>query len=87
MEGKKLYVGNLNYAATADDIKDLFSAYGSVTNVSIKEGRGFGFVEMESPKEAEDAVNALNGNEFMGRTLRVNEARPPQFTREQNDSR
>lgn len=77
MENSKLYVGNLNYSTTNDQLQELFSAYGEVKSVNIIEGRGFGFVEMSSPAEAEKARQALNGSEFEGRTLKISEARPP----------
>lgn len=78
MEGKKLYVGNLNYTVTNDELTELFSEYGEVQQVNIIEGKGFGFVEMASPAEAQKAQEALNNTEFRGRTLRIDEARPPQ---------
>ena len=77
---KNLYVGNLSYNCTADDLRELFSQHGSVSSaqvVSDREtgrSRGFGFVEMSDGGEA--AIGALNGAEFQGRTLTVNEARP-----------
>ncbi len=77
MQGSKLYVGNLNYAVTADELTELFSAYGQVRNVNVIEGKGFGFVEMSSSTEAENAKNALNDSEFRGRNLKIDEARPP----------
>ena len=82
MEGNKLYVGNLNYAVTNDQLKELFSSYGDVKQVNIIEHKGFGFVEMGDPAEAERAKEALNGTEYMGRTLRIDEARPPRERRE-----
>lgn len=75
---KKLYVGNIPWKATEEDLKKLFSEFGDVDNVRIitdretGRSRGFGFVEMN---DAEEAMNNLNDSEFMGRTLRVNEAR------------
>lgn len=75
---KKLYVGNLNFATTEDELKMLFSQFGEVTSVAIindretGRSRGFGFVEMEN---AEAAVAGTNGKDFGGRTLTVNEAR------------
>ncbi len=78
----KLYVGNLSFDTTSDDLKDLFSANGTVESASVVSdrdtgrSRGFGFVEMSSRDEGEDAINALNGKEVDGRTLTVNEARP-----------
>jgi RNA recognition motif-containing protein len=77
---KNLYVGNLSYGCTADDLRELFSQHGAVTSaqvVSDREtgrSRGFGFVEMSDGGEG--AIGALNGAEFQGRTLTVNEARP-----------
>jgi RNA recognition motif-containing protein len=76
---KNLYVGNLPFNTTADDLRDAFSAYGTVTRAQVisdretGRSRGFGFVEMESGAEA--AIDALNGKDFQGRTLTVNEAR------------
>jgi len=75
---KTIYVGNINYQATEEDLKNVFSEYGEVTSVKIINDRetgrskGFGFVEMESEK----AIEELDGQEFQGRRLRVNEARP-----------
>jgi RNA recognition motif-containing protein len=77
MQGSKLYVGNLSYSATNKDLEDLFSEYGEIKDIKIIEGKGFGFVEMSSQSEAESAKDALDGTEFMGRSLRVDEARPP----------
>lgn len=77
MQGSKLYVGNLSYSVTDKELKELFSNHGEVKEVNIIEGKGFGFVEMSSQEEAEKAKEELNGTEFSGRTLRVDEARPP----------
>jgi len=77
MQGSKLYVGNLSYSVTNERLKELFSTYGEVKEVNIIEGRGFGFVEMSSPSEAEKAKEALNGSDLEGRNLKVDEARPP----------
>lgn len=74
MQGKRLYVGNLDYAATSEDVKELFSAFGDVVDVKVIERKGFGFVEMGSQAEAEKAKEELNGSDFKGRSLRVNEA-------------
>lgn len=77
---KKLYVGNLAFATTSDDLRDAFSEYGTVSSATVitdretGRSRGFGFVEMEDG--AEQAVEAMNGKELGGRTLNVNEARP-----------
>jgi RNA recognition motif-containing protein len=75
MQGSKLYVGNLDYYVTNSQLEDLFAEYGTVKEIKIIEGRGFGFVEMSSPTEAEKAKEALNGAEFKGRTIKVDEAR------------
>ncbi len=77
MQGNKLYVGNLSYSVTNEELRELFSSYGEVKQVNIVEGRGFGFVEMSNPSEAEKAKEALNGSNYKGRTLKVDEARPP----------
>ena len=77
MQGSKLYVGNLSYSVTVEQLTELFSNYGEVRQVNIIEGRGFGFVEMSSQAEAENAKAALNDSEFEGRALKVDEARPP----------
>ena len=78
----QIYVGNIPYGKDQDDLKDLFGQYGEVSTVKFvndKETgrfRGFGFVEMPNKDEADKAIAALEGNDFGGRTLRVNEARP-----------
>ena len=77
-----IYVGNLSYGMSEDELREAFSAYGDVASVKILSdretgrSRGFGFVEMPNQSEGEAAVNQLNGKELGGRTLRVNEARP-----------
>ncbi len=77
MQGSKLYVGNLGYSVTSDQLEELFAAHGTVRQVTVIEGKGFGFVEMSSSAEAEKAKEALDSTEFKGRTLKVDEARPP----------
>jgi len=77
MKGSKLYVGNLSYSVSNDELEVLFSSYGEVKEVKIIEGKGFGFVEMSNQAEAEKAREALSGSDYKGRTLRVDEARPP----------
>jgi RNA recognition motif-containing protein len=78
----KLYVGNLAFGASEEDIKKLFSEAGAVQSVKIVtdsysgRSRGFGFVEMSSPVEAEKAISLINGKTFMDRTLIVSKARP-----------
>src|SRR5215210_3570199 len=77
---KKLYVGNLTYDTTEDNLVELFSEYGEVLSAQIiidretNRSKGFGFVEMANG--ADEAANALNGQDFRGRNLTVNEARP-----------
>lgn len=79
---KRLYVGNISFKATEDDVKDLFSQAGEVESVklikdaSTGRARGFGFVEMSTDEEAQKAVSQLNGNNFMERSIVVNEAKP-----------
>ena len=79
---KKLYVGGLPYSTTDAELKDAFSQAGSVVSAVIimdkmsGRSKGFGFVEMSSDEEATKAVDMMNGKDFGGRTLTVNEARP-----------
>jgi RNA recognition motif-containing protein len=79
---KNIYVGNLVWEATADDLLDLFGQHGRVTRAQVitdretGRSRGFGFVEMESDSEAQKAIDSLNGHEHNGRPLTVNEAKP-----------
>ncbi len=72
----KLYVGNLSYSISNEQLKELFSGFGTVAEVKIIEGKGFGFVEMGSQADAEKAKKELHGTQFMGRTITVQEARP-----------
>ncbi len=80
--GSKIYVGGLPYSTTEQQLNDLFAAHGAVASARIitdkftGQSRGFGFVEMSSDSEAQAAITALNGTQFGGRTLTVNEARP-----------
>ena len=76
MEGGKLYVGNLNYSVTSEELEKLFADYGMVKEVKIVERRGFGFVEMSDLTEAQKAIEALNGSVFKGRAIKVDKARP-----------
>jgi RNA recognition motif-containing protein len=76
MSFKKLYVGNLNYKTNDERLKELFSQFGEVISVNILQGRGFGFVEMNTPEAAQEALGKLNNSEFDGRRLIVNEAKP-----------
>jgi RNA recognition motif-containing protein len=77
MQGSKLYVGNLTYSVTNEQLQELFAEFGEVKHVNIIEGKGFGFVEMGTPEEAQKAKDELNGTDFSGRTMRIDEARPP----------
>src|SRR4030095_389990 len=78
----KLYVGNLPFQTTSDDLRDHFAQAGNVESAQVVEdrmtgrSRGFGFVEMTSPEEAAAAIEQFNGKDFNGRNLTVNEARP-----------
>ncbi|MEQ1932515.1 MAG: RNA-binding protein [Fimbriimonadaceae bacterium] len=74
MANKTLYVGNLPYSATQEQLITMFSAYGS-TNARIVEGRGFGFVDVDQA-QLDAAITSANGTQMDGRTLTVNEARP-----------
>src|ERR671928_273934 len=78
----KLYVGNLSFQTSSEDLQQLFSQAGTVESASVVEdrdtgrSRGFGFVEMSTKEEGEAAIQQFNGKEFGGRNLTVNEARP-----------
>lgn len=80
--GKKLYVGNLSFNVSDNELRDLFGPFGGVDSAQVITDRdtgrskGFGFVEMSSSGEAEAAIAALDGKEHDGRALKVNEARP-----------
>ena len=79
---KNIFVGNLSYGATEDGLRSMFEQYGTVERVNVVtdrdtgQARGFAFVEMSNGAEADSAINELNGKEFDGRALNVNEARP-----------
>ena len=77
MRGSKLFVGNLNRTVTQEQVKELFSTYGEVKEIKIIEGKGFAFIEMSAQVEAEKAKQELNGADFKGRPLVIDEARPP----------
>jgi RNA recognition motif-containing protein len=76
MQNSKMYVGNLSYSTTNEQLEELFSTFGTVKEVNIIGDKGFGFVEMSSQVEAEAAKEKLDGTDFKGRTLKVDEARP-----------
>jgi RNA recognition motif-containing protein len=79
---KRIYIGNLPFSATDQEVRDLFSEYGTVESVHLVTDRdtgrprGFGFVEMETDEGAAEAIGALNGRDMEGRNLNVAEARP-----------
>ncbi len=78
----KLYVGNLSFRTTSEELRDAFASVGTVESASVIEdretgrSRGFAFVEMATPEEATAAIEAFNGKDFGGRNLTVNEAKP-----------
>lgn len=80
---KKLYVGNLSYSTTEEELRGLFEKVGTVVSAVIITDRetgmskGFGFVEMETDEAAQEAISKLNGTDAKGRTITVSEARPP----------
>src|SRR5262249_42007024 len=80
--GMNLYVGNLSYRLTEDELRQAFEEFGQVSSCTIikdrvtGESKGFGFLEMPEKSEAEAAINGLNGKDLKGRKLNVNEARP-----------
>ncbi len=80
--GKKLYVGNVSFQASEDDLRELFSKVGEVvsakliTDAATGRARGFGFIEMGSDADAQKAISSLNGTSFMERNIIVSEAKP-----------
>ena len=82
--GRKLYVGNLPYSATEQELSDKFSASGTVESAQLIPDRdtgrskGFGFIEMGTDAEAQAAIESLNGTDYDGRPMKVNEAKPQQ---------
>ena len=77
-----IYVGNLSYDVTEDEVRDVFSAHGEISSLSIikdkysGQSKGFGFVEMPNQAEAEEAIKTLNESELKGRNIKVNQAKP-----------
>ncbi len=77
-----IYIGNLPYSISEDDLRDLFAAHGEVSSANIimdrdsGRSKGFGFVEMPDKAQGEAAINAINQTDVQGRSVRVNEARP-----------
>ena len=86
MQGNKLYVGNLSYSVNDEQLDKLFSTHGQVQKATVIGDKGFGFVEMSNPSDAEKAKEALDGTDFEGRNLKVDEARP-QREKEYNSNR
>ncbi|MBF2029742.1 MAG: RNA-binding protein [Oscillatoriales cyanobacterium C42_A2020_001] len=82
-----IYVGNLSYRATADDLTEVFAEYGAVKRVALPMDRetgrmrGFAFVELEEDAHEDTAISELDGAEWMGRQLKVNKAKPREATR------
>jgi RNA recognition motif-containing protein len=78
----KIYVGNLSYNVTEEDLRQAFEAFGQIASASIikdkfsGQSKGFGFIEMPESEEAQTAISSMNGKQMEGRTLNVNEARP-----------
>jgi RNA recognition motif-containing protein len=87
MQGSKLYVGNLSYSVTDEKLEELFSPHGKVQSAKVIGDKGFGFVELSDNAEAEKAKEALDGTEFEGRTLKVDEARPQRSRQDRNFKR
>jgi RNA recognition motif-containing protein len=81
---KKIYVGNIPFKAVEQDIRDLFSEYGEIESLKIikdkftGQSKGFGFIEMVNEDDAKKVISSLDGKTFMGKTLKVSEARPQQ---------
>jgi RNA recognition motif-containing protein len=81
---RKMYVGNIPYNASEEDLRELFSPYGEIVSLKIIQdqytgrSKGFGFVEMAEEKDARKAIEELNGKDFMEKSLKVSEARPQQ---------
>ena len=81
-DGMNIYVGNLSYSVTDDDLKSIFGEFGEVTRASViidkdtRKSKGFGFVEMSDSSEARAAIESLNGTMQRGREIKVNEAQP-----------
>lgn len=79
---KKIYIGNLPYSVTEEELREMFTKFGEVTSADLisdkytGQSKGFGFVEMDKNKEATEAINSLNDKEIDGRKIVVNEAKP-----------
>ena len=85
----RIYVGNLDYAVTSDDLRAMFEPFGAVVSAEVQtksrtgQSRGFGLVEMTNANEADAAIAALNGKDHNGRPLTVNESRPRRTVKDQ----
>jgi RNA recognition motif-containing protein len=90
---RKMYVGNIPYNATEEDLRELFSEYGEIESLKImkdnftERSKGFGFIEMVNEEDAKKAIATLNGKDFKGKLLTVAEARPQQNRRGSDDRR
>ncbi len=90
---KKIYVGNIAFNATEQDLREFFSEYGEIESLKIikdnftDRSKGFGFIEMADENDAKKAIETLNGKDFMGKALTVAEARPQEKRRGFNDKR
>lgn len=88
-----LYVGNLAYGVTEEELKNVFAAYGKVSSASLiidkfsGQSKGFGFIEMPNNSEADNAIKGLNGTDLKGRSLKVNQAQPRSNDRPQRKPR
>lgn len=87
MQATKLYVKNINYGVTDQELKDLFASHGEVKEAKVIDGKGFGFIEMSSQVEAETARKALDGYKLRELNLEVQPARPPKQKSSKNSHR
>lgn len=76
MQSSELYVGNFDYPAVGTQLEKLFSPFGQIVSLAAIGNKGFGFVEMSNAAEAQSTKEALDGSDFEGRNLRINDARP-----------
>ena len=87
-----IYVGNLPYSVDSRELREAFEAYGAVSSAEVifdrrtKRSRGYGFVEMDNDQDARSAINALNGSDYQGRELRVDESKPKSEKTERRES-
>ncbi len=88
-----MYIGNLAFTVTEDDLKDLFTPYGEIVGVNIitdefsRQPKGFAFIEMPNNSEADKAIKALNGSELKGKNIKVNQAEPGRKRRNKSRGR